>query len=718
MVDERARPELADRQEPRPGQVVTLSAAAGRAGRDERRDRQPGEGVAGQKAFGGEVPVAVEVAVADVVGLVAQQVQLRRGLQVLGAGVADRLGRGRRITQDPVGDGHLGAGRPERLPPPVTRPVQLAHRGVDGAPQPVLVIPGRLRHLRGRVQHPPGPGQRPPGRGRVGQPLADRRVQRETGLLAGHIEQVDQRAAQRLAGLSQPDRVHVGADQVGVGQVQPGRGDRAGDHPGRAVEVVLVVRATGRAVRDHDRRLPPPPGPPGPLRVVGRGRRDVPQHHRVQGGDVHPQLHRRGAEQRLQPGLAERLLPFLPHRSRHLRGVLGRPQPGQPGRQRPVEPHEVRVRGGPGVPGRAAHRIRGPLGPVPGQPAQRRRVELIRPDPVLVLDREHQPVVGQRDQHPCDRRPGVGGGHWCSGVPADLTAQELAVGRQPGQEQVPPVVGRPPRPGPQPAGQVAFLLGDRPRVAQVLLGQRPDRLEPVRAQRPDPDRQRPAHLVQQHPQQPLPLHRRQLAQAAGLPPGSVVDDFVQGGVVDAQQPGVFQVRPVGHRLPQCPLGLLPRQRALHRRRDRVLLPGQPERADHRPGQRVMAQPARPGRRRCPVQSAAHQPDLHEIVEVPGLQGGVLPVVGERQHLAGLLGQILLPPQGSNQAGGQHRRGRAAAFRAEAGQLREVLLPRRLIRHPAAQAEPQRRRHIRRRHPHLPVPVGGPPPVGQHHHRLR
>src|SRR5437868_6449298 len=66
VVNERLRPELADSQEARALHVVTLSAAGRAGGRDERGQREPWEGVAGQEAFAGEVPVRVEVTLVDV----------------------------------------------------------------------------------------------------------------------------------------------------------------------------------------------------------------------------------------------------------------------------------------------------------------------------------------------------------------------------------------------------------------------------------------------------------------------------------------------------------------------------------------------------------------------------------------------------------------------------------------------------------------------------
>ena len=67
------------------------------------------------------------------------------------------------------------------------------------------------------------------------------------------------------------------ADQVFVGQVEPRRDDRAGDHVARAAEPVAVVGVAGGAVGQDQRLLAAATGAAGALGVVGRGRRDVAQ---------------------------------------------------------------------------------------------------------------------------------------------------------------------------------------------------------------------------------------------------------------------------------------------------------------------------------------------------------------------------------------------------------------------------------------------------------
>src|SRR5262249_46314299 len=76
VIDDRARAEFRNRQEPRArNEFVTLLAAARR---DEGRNRQAREAVARQKAFAGEVAVAVEVGLRDALHL-GQQFDLRFG---------------------------------------------------------------------------------------------------------------------------------------------------------------------------------------------------------------------------------------------------------------------------------------------------------------------------------------------------------------------------------------------------------------------------------------------------------------------------------------------------------------------------------------------------------------------------------------------------------------------------------------------------------------
>src|SRR5690606_36599264 len=109
------------------------------------------------------------------------------------------------------------------------------------------------------------------------------------------------------------------------------------------------------------------------------------------------------------------------------------------------------------------------------------------------------------------------------------------------------------------------------------------------------------------------------------------------------------------------------------------------------------------RQRGLVQGAAELGDLREAVEVAGLEAGVLPVVDEREQLAGDLGQL---PYGHrleavDDAAAEHRDRRAPSLLVQPGELAEVVAARLLVRDAAAQAEAERRGHERG-----PDPVGG------------
>ena len=98
------------------------------------------------------------------------------------------------------------------------------------------------------------------------------------------------------ATLRKPDRMDMGANQLFVGDVNTGRGDRSGHHLLLPLEEVLVVRAAGGAVRDHDSRLAAPAGATGALGVVGRGGGNIAKIDGVEIGDVDAELHRRRTE--------------------------------------------------------------------------------------------------------------------------------------------------------------------------------------------------------------------------------------------------------------------------------------------------------------------------------------------------------------------------------------------------------------------------------------
>ena len=112
------------------------------------------------------------------------------------------------------------------------------------------------------------------------------------GLSLVHVQQVTDAVAQPLAGLGEPDGMHVALDQFAVGQVERRRIHLAVHHPHGVAEVVLVMRALAGAVGDDERRLSGPAGTAAALRVVGRRGRHVAHVDGVQRRDVDAKFHR------------------------------------------------------------------------------------------------------------------------------------------------------------------------------------------------------------------------------------------------------------------------------------------------------------------------------------------------------------------------------------------------------------------------------------------
>ena len=379
-----------------------------------------------------------------------------------------------------------------------------------------------------------------------GEPLAYLGQELQGGLGAADIQHVGERSAQVLAGFGEPDRLDMRADQVLVGQVQAGRGDRPADHVGGPPEVVLVVGVAGGAVGDDERGLPGPSGAAGALSVVGGRRRHVAQPDGAQRVDVHPEFHGRRAVQDRQRGIAELVLAFLPLGGRDLGGVLLGAQPGEGGGHGPVQLAEERVDP------RAFLVVQGPPHPVfragqpaPGLPVDHRGAQPVTRDVVLVGRHGHrqQPGLVQRAEQVRDDLLGVGGldGDVPAGVFADQEPAELAAA---GQVHVAAPLAGLAGPGESDARHRRELaLGQRPRLLQMLRGQPPDQVEPVVAEVLDVDGQVAAQLVQQRGGDLLPVHRVVVAQrgVAALPRLGVRGDLGQVPVLNAQQPGLLQV---------------------------------------------------------------------------------------------------------------------------------------------------------------------------------
>jgi hypothetical protein len=138
--------------------------------------------------------------------------------------------------------------------------------------------------------------------------ITDVPLQGKRGALPFDVEDIPQRAAERKAGLSQPDGLDVGADEVFVRHIQPGRSHRTSHHQLGPLKEILIVWAKGRTVRKHQGRLATASSTSTTLRIVGWRGWYVAQIHDVEFSDVHTQLHGGGAIEDGQPSLAEGLL--------------------------------------------------------------------------------------------------------------------------------------------------------------------------------------------------------------------------------------------------------------------------------------------------------------------------------------------------------------------------------------------------------------------------
>ena len=197
----------------------------------------------------------------------------------------------------------------------------------------------------------------------------------------------------------------------------------------------------------------------------------------------------------------------------------------------------------------------------------------------------------------------------------------------------------------------------------MLAALLPDPLQLELVQVVDVDGQLPAHVVEQHP--------RHLATHAGCGTGQGrvgrcpevfgLAHFVEHRVADLQQAALLQVRgghapapaqvaveAVAKYLSQGLLGIAQGLEA----HLRVWLPGvqlnrQVQGRRHPLAQLVVPQPFRPGGRHRAVEGGAQLPDLHEVVEVAGLQRGILAIVGEAEQLAGGVLEIGVPAQAAH-----------------------------------------------------------------------
>ena len=177
-------------------------------------------------------------------------------------------------------------------------------------------------------------------------------------------------------------------------------------------------------------------------------------------------------------------------------------------------------------------------------------------------------------------------------------------------------------------------------------------------------------------------------EQAVLPGHAVVLEAEQSAILEiggGDPPASLKVavQEVFDRLAKRRLGVAPGRPANFRIR-RVILEPEVERLERMSREAAMFQRAFP--RRGLVQRRAQKGDLGEVVEMPGLQRGVLPVVGEAQQLSRFGRQRVLALQFDEGANREDRRRRASvvdAQRAQLGLLRTLVAG---VRHPAGRLQ--------------------------------
>ena len=170
----------------------------------------------------------------------------------------------------------------------------------------------------------------------------------------------------------------MGAHQIAIAQINPGRRDHATHHLLGPVVVILIVRTAARTVGVHQRRLPAASGPPATLCVIGRGRRHIAQIHHIQLRDIDAQLHRRRTEQQGQIAGAKPIFAVLTVFRGDLSGMLPCFQAGLQVDEVAVALDEIAIHFRRDFTGfDQARRVKGANLARARQPAQRSRVDLI-----------------------------------------------------------------------------------------------------------------------------------------------------------------------------------------------------------------------------------------------------------------------------------------------------------------------------------------------------
>ena len=323
VVNQRPGSELRDGKKARPGNEL-VAPPDFVSTRHVGGDRQPGEVVAGEEAFGREIAVGVKIPLVDSFGF-REQAYLALGLRpqplrMLALGLRPGV-----VPDDRVVELPLAGGRSIQAAPTVARGVETALDLAEHLVYPVVVEPRRVLELGADPRnHRIGFDPCHSSVDRIAQFIPDGgfQGQRQLPIFRAEFQYGGQRFSQIRFRRFHPDRMDVRADQVAVAEIDTGRFHRSGDHPCRFAEKVLIVGAAPRAVREDHGRLSAPAGAPAALGLVGRRRRDIAQVDKIELGDIHSEFHCRGAEQERQLSFAEPLFAFLAFLGGHLCGVF------------------------------------------------------------------------------------------------------------------------------------------------------------------------------------------------------------------------------------------------------------------------------------------------------------------------------------------------------------------------------------------------------------
>ena len=522
-----------------------------------------------------------------------------------------------------------------------------------------------------------------------------------------------------------PDGVEMALHEAAVGKVEQWRAHLAMDHALGITEVVLVVGALRRTVGEGKRGLSAPSGPATALGIVRRGRRNVPEVYGVERRDVDTEFHRRRTEEdRQEPAafaevpqgrivreflalpvakpepLFPDFAPFALYLGRVFAGfepeqgvVIGAEQSGQ-GR---VEVHEVpeRDRGGPV----RAHRLRGMKAdtgilepPGPGVTDRGRFTDDEATPDGDVEEGDDDLVEAGKLEVPDGLRI------WPEGVLPGLlgSPQEPpeCTPAAPAQDEF--LVTEPGLPAPgcchheeRRPGQ-ALVVGNPPWIPQVAEGPGPDLLEFGRLQDVGPHRHALAEVVEDDGvDRPAVRGSCRLEDRVGGREGVVITaKVVKPGVFDMQEPKLLEIGvgvaptatlvepdPVREDLAQGLGGIL-KGGSDKRGFQQPLAPDilavvripEPDGLLHPQADLGAAKAVGTGVPEGSQEPGPQDADEQEVIEVPGLQCRVLPVVREPQHLPGVFGNgrpgAVHPPQGASDKDGG---GRTPAFAREGRQ---------------------------------------------------